>query len=332
MKPQFQEPKDFEWGAFSNAAGANIRYGRLKPAEGDAKGTLVITTGFRECIEKYFEVVREMSGKGYDVWVMDWRGQGGSERYIKDSQKSHHGGYEEQIETLRRFASEVVEKSSGPLMLLAHSMGAHIGLRCLKEHPGVFDSAMISSPMFDVQTGPLPRPLARQMVKFAKAGNYLDKYIPAGGDWAEDKTPFAGNHLTSDPARFESVQEIYSKNPALRMGDPTYGWVLHTFASIDILNQEDYLKSIGAPVLMQVSDDDRIVMTGAQLRAASLMPNCEKIEIPGAKHEIWMERDELRDVWKMKVEAFMEDRVAKAKAAPDPKKKKPHTKAKPPAP
>lgn len=330
MNPEFQEPKDFEWGSFKNAKGADIRFGHLKSETGKARGTLVVAPGFRECIEKYFEVIREMASKGYDVWIMDWRGQGGSERYIKGSQKAHHEGYEEQIETLHRFATTVVQKSEGPLMLLAHSMGAHIGLRCLKEHEGVFDSAMISSPMLDIQTGTLPKPLARQMAKFAKAGNYLDKYIPGGGDWTEEKHVFQDNTVTSDPERFKVIKEIYGDSEDLRIGDATYGWVFHTFASIDILNQEDYLKSIKTPVLMQVSDDDKIVVTGAQLRAASLMPNCEKVEIRGAKHEIWMERDALRDVWKEKVDAFMEDRVKKA--APDPKKPKPHIEARPPAP
>lgn len=329
MKPEFEEPKDFVWGAFKNAKGADVRYGRLKP-QGDVKGTLVIAPGFRENIEKYFEVIREMSSKGYDVWMMDWRGQGGSERYIKDSQKAHHEGYDEQIETLHLFTSTVVEKSKGPLMLMAHSMGAHIGLRYLKEHEGVFDSAMLSSPMFDIITGTLPRPLARQMAKFAKAGSYLDKYIPGGSDWTPEKHPFANNNMTSDPDRYAVTEEIYGRNEDLKIGDPTYGWIYHTFASIDTLNQEDYLKAIKTPILMQVSDEDKVVVRGAQDRAADLLPNCEKVEIKGAKHEIWMERDALRDIWKAKVDTFMETRVKEAKATP--KKPNPHSKQKPPAP
>lgn len=327
MKPEFEEPKDFEWGNFKNSRGADIRYGRLK-ADGEAKGTLVITTGFRECIEKYFETVRDLQKEGYDVWIMDWRGQGGSERYPKAGQKAHHNGYDEQIDTLNQFATAIVEKSKGPMMLLAHSMGAHIALRYLKEHEGVFDSAMLTSPMIDIHTNALPKPLARQMAKFAKAGGYLEKYIPGGSDWSDDKHVFKDNTVTSDPERFKVIAEIYARNPDLKIGDPTYGWVYHTFQTIDILNQESYLKSINTKVLMQVSDDDKIVVRGAQERACKLLPNCEKFEIAGSRHEIWMERDELRNKWKAKVVSFMQDRVNEYGRSP--KKPKPHIKPKPP--
>ncbi len=331
MKPEFEEPKDFKWGTFKNAKGADVRYGCLKSADGAPKGTLVITPGFRECIEKYFEVVNDMAAKGYDVWIMDWRGQGGSQRFIKDSQKAHHEGYDEQIETLKQFSTSVVDKQKDPLVLMAHSMGAHIALRFLKEHEGVFDSAILTSPMLDIQTGTLPKPLARQMAKFAKAGGYLEKYIPGGTDWDEGKhATFKDNTVTSDAERFKVVKEIYDRNPDLKIGDPTYGWVYHTFLSIDTLNQEEYLKSIKTPILMQVSDNDKIVVRGAQERACKLMPNCEKFEIPGARHEIWMERDDLRDVWKKRVDNFLDDR--RNGVVFDPKKDKPQVKQKPPKP
>jgi lysophospholipase len=290
---------------------------------------MVIVTGFREPIEKYFEVIREMAAKGFSIWIMDWRGQGGSERYLKNTpQKMHGEGYGEHIETLHQFAEKIITKSAGPLILIAHSMGAHIGLRYLKEHEGVFDSALLTSPMVDVATGVLAKPLARQVVRFAKAGGILEKYMPGGADLSEDREPFKGNAKTSDPERYKVLHEIFRDKPELTMGDPTYGWVLHTFESIDILNDEAYLKSIKTPVLMQISDDDTIVDKAAAERASTLLPNCTRVDIPTSKHEIWMERDELRNQWLAKADIFLEGRLKLP--PPAPKKPKPNNPSGPP--
>lgn len=317
-----REPDGFQWGTFTNAKGADIRYGHVK-ADGESKGTIVMLPGFRESIEKYFETVQDMKSQGYDVWLMDWRGQGGSQRYLQDNpQKMHHEGYDEQIETLHQFTQNVVDRSpSGPMLLMAHSMGGHIGLRYLKEHDGVFDRAVLTAPMVDINTGTLPKPLARQMAKFAKAGNYLDKYIPGGGDWAEEKNAFKDNNKTSDEPRFKLWMDTLRADPSLKTGDPTYGWVYHTFQSIDILGQEDYLKSIKTPILMQISGRENVVDRHAQERAASLLPDCRRVDIADAQHEIWHEADNLRKPWLATVTGFLEENLKPS--GPRPKKSEP---------
>jgi len=67
LPEKFEEPAGFQWGNFTNTKGAQIRYGSLQP-EGAVKGTMVIVTGFRETIEKYFEVAREMAAKGAEIF------------------------------------------------------------------------------------------------------------------------------------------------------------------------------------------------------------------------------------------------------------------------
>lgn len=331
LKPDaFTQPPGFQFGHFTNAKGADIRYGQVK-ATGESKGTVVILPGFRENIEKYFEVTRDMQARGFDVFIMDWAGQGGSQRGIKANvQKAHSEGYDGQVATLQQFMETIVEPAAKkPLIMLGHSMGAHLGLRYLKEHDGVFDSAVLSSPMIDIVTAGLPKPLARQMAKFAKAGNYLEKYIPGGTDWVEEK--FEGNNKTSDPERYHAYSDFVAANDFLKIGDPTYGWIYHTFSSIDTLGDEDYLKAIKAPILMEITDHDKIVERAAQDRAIKLLPDVQVVDIKGAKHEIWMERDELRDQWLQKVDAFLQERL-KLAAAPSPKKPKPPGNPRPPAP
>jgi lysophospholipase len=327
LPARFQEPKNFTWGSFTDAGGSKIRYGSLQP-EGEPKGTIVLASGFREPIEKYFEVMRDMTERGFAVWMMDWHGQGGSDRYLKNPQKMYGKGYEEHIETLHQFTQKIVAKSEGPLILMAHSMGGHIGLRYLKEHEGVFDSAVLTSPMCDIKTPGFPRKVAQMLIRRAEKKGTLDDYIPLGHDWREDKEDFASNKLTSDPKRFAVLGELFKTKPELRMGDPTYGWVMHTFNSVAVLRDEAYLKSIKTPVLMGIAGKDGVVEASASVRASGLLQNCTRVDVPEAKHEIWMERDALRAPWLERVSGFLSERFNKGTLPP--KKPKENNPPRPP--
>lgn len=315
--------KGLTWGQFKNDKGADIRYAHAVPDGVETKGRVVMVTGFRESIEKYYEAAQDMLNRGFEVYLMDWRGQGGSSRYLPDTpHKSHHQGYDEQISTLHTFTQTIIPKSDRPTTIMAHSMGGHIALRYLSEHPGFFNSAMLTAPMLDIQTGILPKPLARQIAKFAKAGNYLDKFIPGGHEWLETDHVFDKNELTSDETRFKRWISFLSDNPLMQMGDATYGWVYETFRSIDVLHDEAYLKKINVPVLMQSSSLDQVVFNPAQERAAGLIPDCRFVQIEGAKHEIWQERDELRNKWLAAIDAFIPEKVVANK--PNAKKPSAH--------
>jgi len=296
--PRFFQPDGFRWGNFTNIAGRNIRTGHM-PGEGPR---LFILQGFRENIEQYFEVIREQSALGYDILTLDWPGQGESDRYIpEDPQRSHHEGYGEIIATLHQFTQNA-PSSQKPALMLAHSMGGHIGLRYLREHPGFFRAAAISAPMIDINTG-MPKWMARLVVALM-GGAASTRYVPGGGPWTPDEDVFETNHLTHDPTRYRARTEIYRNNEKLQMGDVTVGWVCHTLRSVGILQDEAYLKSIKTPVLMEISGEEKIVGRAAAVRAAALLPDCRRVDISPAKHAIWLEQDAWRNLWRAEIDAF----------------------------
>lgn len=316
MEPRFQEPADFIWGSLQNDDGAKIRYGRLKPT-GEPKGTMVMVPGFREPIEKYFETMRDMTARGYDVFIMDWRGQGGSERYLpNEPQKPFSLGFDRDIRDLHKFINDIVKPADDQkIVLCAHSMGGHLGLRYAKEHPDTFDCMITTAPMFEIETSVFPRPVAKRMVQFAKTGRILEKFMPGGSEWQPGKKKYADNHLCSDPLRWQAQEAAMEQKPELRVGDATYGWLYHAFASIEILNKEDYLKEIKIPVLMATPQADVIVDIKAQVRASGIMPDCTRVDLPGAKHEVWMEKDEHRNVWLKAVDDFLGRHMGLARTA-----------------
>ena len=302
---RFACPKDFAFAQFKNADGRMVRYGLAKPAV-EAKATVVIFPGFRECAEKYFEVMNNLLAEGYAVAIMDWVGQGGSDRYLPDEpHKAHNEGYDKDIRDAKQFMAEIVKAESGDkaLLALAHSMGAHRLLYLLKDEPALFQAAVLSAPMMDIQTAPLPKSAARSVARFAKSAEAMTQYIPGGRDWEEKNHPFKNNRVTSDESRY--VQNFYfSQDDKLITGDPTYGWIYETFLSIDRVNKESFLRTIDTPILLAMAMNDQIVDVVAQKRAASFLPQCTSLAIAEAKHEILFERDEIRDLMMKEKLAF----------------------------
>src|ERR1700716_4656632 len=87
--------------------GVRLRYARWAPPPG-RKGTVCVFQGRAEFIEKYFEVVRDLRARGFAVAALDWRGQGLSERRLRDSRKGHVRSFAEYDIDLETFVHEIV--------------------------------------------------------------------------------------------------------------------------------------------------------------------------------------------------------------------------------
>ena len=70
------------------ADGVRLRAVRWTPPS-NGRGTVAVLGGRGECIEKYFEVVSELLARGFAAASVDWRGQGGSERQLRNARKGH---------------------------------------------------------------------------------------------------------------------------------------------------------------------------------------------------------------------------------------------------
>ncbi len=307
---RFTQPEGWQWGRFTNADGAAIRFGYLRA--NNPRGVAVVVTGFREFGEKYFEVVRDLHERDFDVWQMDWRGQGGSDHYLPDPEKTWYQGYDRDADDLQQFATEIVERRDGvPRFVVAHSMGGHIALRHLRTYSDTFDFAVMTAPMLRINTGGIPKWVAKPL---AWGGNIVnaEAYIIGGTPWEYDPD-FAveDSSVSQDPVRYRVGQEYMRLNPDLRLGSATYGWIRNAFRAIAELNEEDYLNGIATPVLIASPRNDQIVLPEAHDRACPLMQACELFPIPDAKHEVWMERDDFRDPWWARVDAFIEDQLTR---------------------
>ena len=55
---------------------------------------------------------------------------------------------------------------------------------------------------------------------------------------------------------------------------------------------------------------DREVLPAAQSHACDVLPNCEFVPVEGARHDLYMERDEYRNMLYGAIEKFASTRLA----------------------
>ena len=107
--------------------------------------------------------------------------------------------------------------------------------------------------------------------------------------------PFRGNVVTGDQSRYARHAEVLKKNPGLAVGAATFGWLNAARLAMAEAEAEEFASAIHLPVLIVAAGHDGVVLTGAAERLAGQMPAANFITVEGARHEIMMERDFLRD-------------------------------------
>lgn len=274
----------------------SLRYGIWYSPKKISKGSILLLSGRREFMEKYSETIGELNHEGYNVYSFDWRGQGLSSRMLTNRHKGFIDDYNVYLNDLHTFVTNIVmPEAVHPLIIIAHSMGGHIAIRFLHDHPETANMAVLTSPMINIFSSSLSRSFAKFISWIAVKTGFSHSYIIGSGDYTDEE--FEGNELTSDPVRFTDAKKAIAKNPDLALGGPTYGWLSATLTSIDTLNRADFASKIQTPILMVIAGDDKIVSTKAQKIFCKMLPNCKLIEISGARHEIFKERNAFRSIF-----------------------------------
>ncbi|MDX9788275.1 MAG: alpha/beta hydrolase [Desulfobacterales bacterium] len=282
-----------------------LRYGFWPSETERRRGTLLLLNGRAEFMEKHLETVGELNERGFDVYSLDWRGQGGSLRQLPDPHKGYVACYEDYLADLSVFYRKILHpRGHRPLFLLAHSMGGHIALRFFRAQPDAFSKAALISPMIDIHTSPLPASVARVITRFAIQGGFAEQVCFGAGGYSEKRVRFKNNPLTSDARRFWAAQDIMRQNPHLTVGSVTWAWLAATFRSIDRLKRKGEAERIQTPLLMICAQKDRIVSLSAQRLISLRLPNCRFTILPGARHEILCETDAIRACFWKEFDAF----------------------------
>lgn len=293
----------------AEVVGLRTRDGRLLRAATfacpNARGTIALFQGRAEFIEKYFETIQDLLGRGFNVVTLDWRGQGGSERELANPHKGHVDDFTHYQRDLEALVDQVLSPSwKKPWFALAHSMGAAILLEESHFGRSTFQRLALTAPMIEIHGLHFPnatRLLADTLDMIGLGG----VFIPGGGASSIMEELFDENRLTSDPRRLARSAAILRLAPQLGIGDPTIGWVNAAFRQMKRFEAIDYMLRARTPTLIVASGRDRIVSTRAIENFAQRVDLATLIHVAGAKHEIMMERDELRDQFWRAFDAYI---------------------------
>jgi len=295
-------------GMFDGYDGTPLRYCIWNETRGPKRGTVCIFTGRTEYIEKYFEVVTDLRRRGFTVAIMDWRGQGGSARALRDKRKGHVVSFSEYDRDLVRFMKDVVLPDClPPFYALAHSMGGNVLLRNATRKGLWFDRIVLTAPM--IQFAPEALPYSFGTAKLmAEAGCLFGmgrRYVPGGQSENWENGPFEGNELTTDEERYERNKAIILSAPELGLGGPTFSWFRAACRSINMVSAPDYPDKVGVPILLFGAANDTVVSTRAIEDFALKLKVGSHVVIPNARHEILQERDELRQLFWATFDAYI---------------------------
>lgn len=286
---------------FSGCKGIMIN--ALHFANAQATHNLIIAPGRAESAQKYQELAQQFHALGYEVAVIDHRGQGQSERFFDNPQLGHMDDFEYCVDDMVKLNTLLPER---PLVIVAHSMGGAITARLLERYPQLCSGAVLCSPMLSLH---LPKWLVGPII-FSKAWweqrRFHKRQRPPGyvlpivyGPYRS--APFSTNVLTGDKTRYQQCCALYEQHPELSLGGPTAGWVANAYRLMTrVLRHADQIR---IPVLVISAGSDRVVSAKGQTAfCRALGDNSvtgpEPLVIPTGKHELWQERAALRDqVW-----------------------------------
>jgi lysophospholipase len=192
-----------------------------------------------------------------------------------------------------------------PRLALGHSLGAHLLLRHMKAHPRAFDVLLFSSPLADINYGPIPRWLARAIASTACALGLSRAYLFGARDYDRARVRFEDNRLTADRARFLEPHAWIARNPELAIGGPTFGWLRAAQRSIALTERPGFARDIRTPILTLAASGDRVVSVAAARRLSKELANATHIEFTDAGHELLQERDSVRALVWQQIDGFL---------------------------
>ncbi len=258
--------------------------------------TALLFPGRTEYIEKYGAMIQKLLDRDMNVVVIDWQGQGLSERHEDIDTHGHIVNFlDYQNDVTAALAIPEIAALSGPRILFAHSMGGCIGLRSVIEGLDV-KAAVFSSPMWGIQNDVALRPLLGAATNVGKPFKLHKAFAPGTKPtFYAQVEPFETNNITNDPVHYAMMQSHLAAHPELGLGGPTIRWVSQAAKEMAALRKAEVPN---IPMLIFLGADENVVDAKAIVKRAPTLPNATLETIDGGKHENWMETPEIQaKVW-----------------------------------
>lgn len=288
-------------GYFDSFDGTKIYYEAYEhPQE---KAAIVMSHGFCEFTKKFEEVIFYFLQEGYSVYIHDHRGHGYSQRNTIDRCKVHQQSYDEYVQDLHILITKIVrkEKKDRRLVLYGHSMGGAIAALYLEEHPEIFNCAILSSPMLEIDFGKTPPTIAWWVMLFKKFTHTEEEYVSGHGPF--DGIPQFESSSCLSKARYEDIFSKRVQDEKYQTYGASHAWTLASIRAVRKLLK--HAKNVKVPVLLFQAGKDTTVKAGGQLVFAKRSGNTRLVVITESKHEIYNADSKIREEYYAEIFAFL---------------------------
>lgn len=277
-------------GRMESFDGTHIFYSAY--VQGHAKGSIVISHGFSEFTEKYYEVIYLFLQAGYSVFLPEHRGHGRSQRSLLNPEKVCVESFAQYVRDFRIFVNKVVKPYQNEMILFAHSMGGAIGALYLERYPGDFAKAVLSAPMIRMRIGGLPYPAAMVIARLCKRCGFGKAY--AAGQRGFTARPCLERSSCLSEERYLYAYEKRLLHPKCRTSGAVYHWVCAADTASRYVQADRNIQKIQVPVLVLAAGRDHMVDTDAITRFAGKLKSARFVCFLDAKHEIFNAKERTR--------------------------------------
>lgn len=272
------------------------------PNADSAKGSILIFPGRTEYVEKYGRTISELSNRRYSVLAVDWRGQGLSSRLTADRQMGHvnrFSDYQNDVVAMTN-AAEVLELPK-PWFVLAHSLGACIGLRALSRGLDV-SACAFTAPMWGIKLHAFKRAVAWPLSWSAKALGLGERYVPGiNGTSYVLANAFDVNRLTSDREMYQYFIKQAGSLQMHQIGGPSLGWLYETLQETRALS---VMPSPDVPCVVFCGSRDTVIDLRCVEDRMACWPNGDLTMIENGKHDLMSDVPLIRDSILERIDSF----------------------------
>ncbi len=309
--PEAPAPQNGAAQWFDTKDGVRLRTALFLP-DGPARGSVVLSQGRAEFIEKYFEVIGELQVRGFAVLTHDWRGQGLSGRAPPARLWGHARGWRPFISDYGELLDHFADRLPEPWIAMGHSMGGGLTTLALAEGEKRFSGAVLSAPMMCVATGEHTLASVKRLSFLMNlAGKARELVLPPPDP--HDET-FENNILTHDRARWARTVLQGTIDPDLKEGGVTWGWLAFALILHSRIKASLRLAKLPIPFVVVAAEEEKLVVNAVAKAVADKAPHGRYVEVAGALHEILMETDERRAAFWAEFDAVVDQAAPRVEA------------------
>ena len=290
--------------SFFGVSAAKIHYAAILQ-EDEQNPCLIIVPGRSESYLKYKELAYDLHAQRFNVFIIDHRGQGLSDRLLTNVDKGYVESFQDYVDDLAYFIENIIPTlCKAKPYILAHSMGGAIATRYMQDFPDAIKAAVIASPMLGFNSGPLPQFFVKALIASQIKLNQLFNQEPWYFLGQKNYSPvaFKRNKLSHSANRYQITDKLYKHKKSIQLGGVTGHWLTESLLAQEKIFEE--LDKLDTPILLLQSGSDSIVCQQAQYDFCRKLNKLQAISCPGgipftinnAYHELFFEVDEYRNL------------------------------------